>query len=381
MMNRTNTSAVPARRSTAAARQKTAAPARPAQGSPASAAPKAAVKPRKKSWPIMEVVLVLLLVKISAGAYFLLSGPENLDRQSRAPAAVLESIAEKAALTVSQSLEPEPSPAAPGPEPGRAETYLAAAAQAVSPSVAQAAAAPSAGTYSALSAGALMVVAGQNSAPSVAGGSSPDSIPLPPSGADLLAPAAELPPSVLPSLTTVRDTPALPPTGSVPSTAPDSEALRALRDREAALAQKEAGLATREEALAALDQDLRNRMASYEASRNEMESMVRRNEAILAEQKAYGEQQKKDEAALKDARIQHLVAAYKGMKGDQAAILVNSLDDSVAVDILSAMEPRPAGQILQFVDPEKAARITKAISERRIDPSLLGVSNQTQAGM
>ena len=365
------------------ARQKNAPPVRPsARPKTPPESKKAGAKSRKKSWPIMEVVLVLLLIKISAGAYFLLSGPKESDRLSQDPTAALESIAAKAALTVSQSLDEGPPPAL---EAGKSESYLAAAAQAVSPSVAQAAsvaaASPATGAYSAVSAGALMVVGGQASASGMAQGAS-DSIPLPPGGSDLLSPAAELPPPVLPSLGGSRDMAPLPPQSASPAAAmaPDSEALRALRDREAALAQKEASLATREEALGALDRDLRSRMAAYEASRNEMESMVRRNEAILAEQKAYSEQQKKDDQVLKDARIQHLVAAYKGMKAEQAGLLVNSLDDGVAVDLFSAMPPRNAGQILQFVDPEKAARITKAISERRIDPALLGVSAQDQGG-
>ena len=44
---------------------------------------------------------------------------------------------------------------------------------------------------------------------------------------------------------------------------------------------------------------------------------------------------------------------------------MNNLEDDVAVEILSAMPGRNAGQILANVNPEKAARLTKAISERK----------------
>ncbi len=108
-----------------------------------------------------------------------------------------------------------------------------------------------------------------------------------------------------------------------------------------------------------------------ETSRSEIQTMTQRNEAILAEQKALREQQQKDDETQRDARIEHLVIAYKGMKAEQAGSLINSMEDDVAVDILSAMPGRNAGLILANVNPEKAARLTKAISEKRIDPNLL----------
>ncbi|MDR1677836.1 MAG: hypothetical protein LBS44_05525, partial [Deltaproteobacteria bacterium] len=68
---------------------------------------------------------------------------------------------------------------------------------------------------------------------------------------------------------------------------------------------------------------------------------------------------------------QHLVTAFKGMKPEQAGVLISSMDDTVAVSILSAMPGSNAGKILAMVNPEKAARLVKSISEQRIDPKAL----------
>jgi flagellar motility protein MotE (MotC chaperone) len=138
-------------------------------------------------------------------------------------------------------------------------------------------------------------------------------------------------------------------------------------------------LNTREEALKALEADVNTKLTASERSKSELNDLIARNQAILNEQKALREQQQKEDEELKDARIQHLVAAFKGMKPEQAGVLVSSMDDTVAVSILSAMPGSNAGKILAQVTPDKAARLIKSISEQRIDPkALLEAAPQAQ---
>lgn len=148
-----------------------------------------------------------------------------------------------------------------------------------------------------------------------------------------------------------------------------SEAWPASGERD--LNKREMALKARESALNTLAEDLNRKLADLEAAKVEMETLVRRNEALLAEQKRLKDEQAAQEEELKSARIEHLVTAYRSMKPEQAANLVNSMDDEIAVAILGAMPGRNAGLILAFVNPEKAARLTKSISERRLDPTLL----------
>jgi flagellar motility protein MotE (MotC chaperone) len=141
--------------------------------------------------------------------------------------------------------------------------------------------------------------------------------------------------------------------------------------KEFELNRRKSQLDTREEAIKNLEADIDIKMQAMEKSKVELNELIARNQAILEEQKALKEQQQQQEQALKDARIEHLVAAFKGMKPEQAGALIDSMDDAVAVAILSAMPGSNAGKILAMVTPDKAARLVKSISEQRIDPKVL----------
>ncbi|GHV57962.1 hypothetical protein FACS189460_5290 [Deltaproteobacteria bacterium] len=313
----------------------------------------------RRGWPILEVALILVLIKILAGAAYIWTRPAETGPVGLAaprPAALAPSV-HPARAGVNLPAQPTAPAAAPVPS-ALAEDYLAAALKAARPAQAQAAPALPAAGGGALSAGALLVVGGQSGAARAA------AIPLPPGGDDLLTPAAKLPPAALPPATAPR----LPAAGGSER---DLDALRASREREQDLARREALLISKENSLGTLESDLNQRLQTTETAKREIEALLQRNEAVLAEQKALAEQQKKEDEVLRDARLQHLVTAYSGMKPEQAGNLINSMDDDVAVSILSAMPGGKAGKILAMVNPDKAARLTKAISEKRIDPSLL----------
>jgi flagellar motility protein MotE (MotC chaperone) len=164
----------------------------------------------------------------------------------------------------------------------------------------------------------------------------------------------------------------LPPSAEASSAASRQEALSR---KEFELNRREQDLDTREQALKTLEADVTVKIQAGERTREELNALIARNQAILEEQKALREQQKLEDDELKAARVEHLVAAFKGMKPEQAGSLMSSMDDAVAVSILSAMPGSNAGKILAFVDPEKAARLVKSISERRLDPKSLLEAN------
>ena len=318
-----------------AARQNNVTPPTAGSGKPKAPVP----AQKRRGWPILEAALILALIKITVGALYIWNRPVENPFYSALPAK----------LGIDFSAVP--------PE---AADYLGAALKAAQPAQAQAATAPAGGlSAGALSAGALMVVAGQSAAARVT-----ENIPLPPNGDELLQPAARLPQAAPPRLGADEGAPA-------GLGAADYAALRNMREREQELARREAFLTSKAGSLGALEADLDKRLKETETVKKEIEAMLQRNEAILAEQKALAEQQEKAEEAARDLRLQHLVTAYAGMKPEQAANLINSMDDDVAVAILTAMPGGKAGKIMAMVNPDKAARLTKAISERRIDPNLL----------
>lgn len=314
----------------------------------------------KRSWPILEVALIVLLAKIGLGAYYLLTGGTGA-QIPQDTASMMDAAAQLATPAITQKPSNEGKTPTPKPATSRLDEYLAV----ISPAVAQAASGPSA--ISAISAGAMMVLASQSATPEVAAQSTLSSIPLPPGAGDLRRPAST--PQAATNNRTARD----------PSPGQAEINNSSLRTREQELARREELLTTREQALSGLEAELNQRLAAIESSRSALQALTQRNQAIVAEQKALLEEQQTEEQNLRDARLQHLVTAYGGMKPEQAGRLVNNLDEDVAVAILAAMPGRKAGQILGMVDSEKAARLTKAISDQRIDPKLL-LAEQSPSG-
>ncbi len=69
---------------------------------------------------------------------------------------------------------------------------------------------------------------------------------------------------------------------------------------------------------------------------------------------------------LKDRKMRHLVDVYSNMKPREAAKALEALEEPVAVKILSGMRGRNAGEVLSFVDAEKAARLTEALTRMQL---------------
>ena len=81
--------------------------------------------------------------------------------------------------------------------------------------------------------------------------------------------------------------------------------------------------------------------------RNEIKSQMVRKETI--------EQQK----------IKHLIKAYAAMKPQSAADLIERLEKPFAIELLSNMKGEVVGQILTYVDKEKAADLIEGLARRK----------------
>lgn len=139
--------------------------------------------------------------------------------------------------------------------------------------------------------------------------------------------------------------------------------LLVLTSREAMLDEKADRLNQREKALASIESDLKQRLETLTAKLKvlvvQKEALNKKHGKLVAVQQKLLAEQK----TLEDARITHLVQAYSAMRPEAAATLVDSLEDDVAVKILSVMSGRAAGKIMAAVTPQKAATITKKLSQ------------------
>lgn len=111
------------------------------------------------------------------------------------------------------------------------------------------------------------------------------------------------------------------------------------------LRQREEDLDRRERNLRMLEQEIDEKLEELE-----------RLEASLG-------QMLEEADVLKDQKIKHLVDVYANMKPQQAAQVLETLDESIAVKILAGMRGRQAGDILTNVDSQKAARLSELLTE------------------
>ncbi len=131
---------------------------------------------------------------------------------------------------------------------------------------------------------------------------------------------------------------------SQPAPQASQSALPSLTDIQELNTRKEE-LDRKEQALKRLEADLNKRLADL----NQIESQLK--EAIKSAQEA------------KDKQLKHLIDVYTNMKAKQAAAVLETLDEDIAVKILAGMKGRQAGEILTNVSAKKAAVLSEKLTQ------------------
>lgn len=73
-----------------------------------------------------------------------------------------------------------------------------------------------------------------------------------------------------------------------------------------------------------------------------------------------------DANAMKDQKLRHLIDVYTNMKAKQAATVLETLDEKIAVKILAGMRGRQAGEILTYMQAEKAAKLSEQLTKMQV---------------
>jgi hypothetical protein len=139
----------------------------------------------------------------------------------------------------------------------------------------------------------------------------------------------------------------LPPASGVPSLpqlAPNV-APQAMPEDPNAKAQE---LARQQQDILMLRQQMDDRLKDIETAEQKMQDMIR------------------EAKGLEDKKVRHLIQMYANMKPKVAAKALESLDERVAVRILSGMVPKQSGEILTYTDPGKTAKLTELLTRIRM---------------
>lgn len=115
-----------------------------------------------------------------------------------------------------------------------------------------------------------------------------------------------------------------------------------------ALNRKQEELARREQDLRALEKELDARLVQLQGLEIRLQTML------------------KDAEETKGEKYKHLVDVLSNMKSRQAAEVLETLDEKIAVRVLAGMRGRQAGEILTYASPQKAARLTEALARMQM---------------
>ena len=104
----------------------------------------------------------------------------------------------------------------------------------------------------------------------------------------------------------------------------------------------------REQELKKLEEELQKKQVELDKKISELEKM-RANIAEVLKEKVTEDQK----------RLDKLVQVYQNMKPVNAAAILATVDESLAIEILGKMKKREAAAILNFVEPKKARRLSE----------------------
>ena len=113
------------------------------------------------------------------------------------------------------------------------------------------------------------------------------------------------------------------------------------------LKREEEELGKKRAELMAIQEEINNKIATLTQLRNEIR-------ADMAKRKT-----------VEGRKLKHLIKAYSAMKPQKAASLIEKLNMRFAVELLSNMKGDAVGNILSFVETEKAAKISEQLATRK----------------
>ena len=123
--------------------------------------------------------------------------------------------------------------------------------------------------------------------------------------------------------------------------------------------------ATDSDAQANQPQDLNAReqaLAKKEAELKALEAQVDQKLTTLRELEIRMQNLIDSAASIQDEKMAHLIDVYSNMKPKQAAVVLQTLEEPIAVRILAGMSGRKAGEILSSVRADRAAALSAALT-------------------
>jgi flagellar motility protein MotE (MotC chaperone) len=124
---------------------------------------------------------------------------------------------------------------------------------------------------------------------------------------------------------------------------PDEIDLNILAKRKAELDAEQERLTKKKADLVAIEEEINKKIETLNRLRMEIRAEVAR------------------EKAFEEQKLKHLIKVYSAMKPQSAAELIEKLDLTLAIELLSKMKGDAVGNILSYINIQKAAKISEGL--------------------
>ena len=145
---------------------------------------------------------------------------------------------------------------------------------------------------------------------------------------------------------------------ATPPEADSQLVLDGLEEKRKMLMEKEEQLKLEEERLSAYKKEIEEKIEKLSAVYRQIEEGL----AKLEKKETEEERLRREAEAVKMAQ---LVKVFSSMKPKKAAEIVNNMDIEAARKLFLKLKGDRAGEILSFVNPDKAAQISEKLTERK----------------
>lgn len=123
--------------------------------------------------------------------------------------------------------------------------------------------------------------------------------------------------------------------------------LDVIKERQAELDEREEKLKRREAELNELKREIEEKITQLNTAQKKIEKLLAQGQKV------------------KDKNVKHLAVVYSSMKAEKAAKLIERLDEDLTLDVLRQMEEKFVAKILSLLDPDKAVRLSTALTQNR----------------
>ena len=123
--------------------------------------------------------------------------------------------------------------------------------------------------------------------------------------------------------------------------------LNFLIKKKAEIEKQEEELVKKRAELKAIQENINNKIAKLTQLRNEIRAQMTIKKTV------------------EEQKLKHIIKAYSAMKPQKAASLIEKMEITFAIELLSKMKGDVVGNILSFIETDKAVRMSEQIAKRK----------------